>query len=93
MEFSQEQLVQMLKDGVTPDDIAKAFTDALNAAQAEASAVDEKKADFKALIDQVAAFINKYYPKMSTSFTDDEIYSLLDEVDEAVEFLVAVMAR
>lgn len=93
MEFSQEQLVQMLKDGVTADDIVKAFADALNAAQAKASAENEKKADFKALIDQVVVFVNKYYPEMSTSFTDEEVYSLLDEIDEAVEFLAAVMKR
>lgn len=92
--FNTDEFIAALANGTDPDEIAKAFTDTLNAAvkqKREADAKAKKEAEEKAalarakrlndIIDLIADFISEYYPDMY----DKDLKIDAEEVDKAIQ--------
>lgn len=98
--YNMNDILAQLQGGQSADQIAKSFTDALNAAiqkqneQSEATARRKAKiSDMADLIEDIVDFISEYYPEilpedMDLEITEDEVAELIDELDAAVPQLV-----
>jgi hypothetical protein len=98
--FNMNDILTQLQGGQSVDEIAKSFTDALNAAiqkqneQSEANARRRAKInDMAALIETIVDFVHEYYPEVlpedvDLEITEAEIAELIDELDAAVPQLV-----
>ena len=98
--YNMNDILAQLQGGQSADQIAQAFTDALNAAiqkqneQSEANARRQAKiSDMADLIEGLVDFIDKYYPEllpedMDLEITDEDAAQLIDELDAAVPQLV-----
>lgn len=98
--YNMNDILAQLQGGQSADQIAKSFTDALNAAiqkqneQSEANARRKAKiSDMADLIEDIVNFIDEYYPEllpedMDLEITEDEVAELIDELDAAVPQLV-----
>lgn len=98
--YNMNDILAQLQGGQSADQIAKSFTDALNAAiqkqneQSEATARRKAKiSDMADLIEDIVNFIDEYYPEllpedMDLEITEDEVAELIDELDAAVPQLV-----
>ena len=98
--YNMNDILAQLQGGQSADQIAKSFTDALNAAiqkqneQSEANARRKAKiSDMADLIEDIVDFIDEYYPEllpedMDLEITEDEVAELIDELDAAVPQLV-----
>lgn len=72
--FSTDELKAALQNGTNPDDIAKSFTEALNAAIKAQKEADERAAKDKVraervaalqdIVDEIADFVELFYPDM-----------------------------
>lgn len=92
--FNIDEFNAALANGTNPDEIAKAFTETLNAAvkakeekdkktAAAAKAKANRIADLEEIIDYVLDYIEEYYPDMYT----DDLANIIDaaELDQAIE--------
>lgn len=98
--YNMNDILAQLQGGQSADQIAKSFTDALNAAiqkQNEQNAAkvcrQAKISDMADLIEGLVDFIDKYYPEllpedMDLEITDEDVAQLIDELDAAVPQLV-----
>lgn len=93
-------ILAQLQGGQSADQIAKSFTDALNAAiqkqneeSAAASRRKAKIADMADLIEDMVDFISEYYPEalpedMDLKITEADVAELIDELDAAIPQLI-----
>lgn len=95
--YNMNDILAQLQSGQSAEEIAKSFTDALNAAiqkQNEADARRKAKIrDMANLIDDIIDFIREYYPEVlpedaDLDITDDEVAELIDELDTAIPQLL-----
>ena len=96
--FNMNDILTQLQGGQSVDEIAKSFTDALNAAiqkqneQSEANAHRRAKInDMAALIENIVDFVHEYYPEVlpvDLKITEADVAELIDELDAAVPQLV-----
>lgn len=98
--YNMNDILAQLQGGQSADQIAKSFTDALNAAiqkqneQSEADARRKAKiSDMADLIEDIVDFISEYYPEvlpedMDLEITEADVAELIDELDAAIPQLV-----
>ena len=98
--YNMNDILAQLQGGQSADQIAKSFTDALNAAiqkqneQSEANARRQAKiSDMTGLIEDIVDFINEYYPEVlpedvDLEISEADIAELIDELDAAIPQLV-----
>ena len=95
--YNMNDILAQLQSGQSAEEIAKSFTDALNAAiqkQNEADARRKAKiSDMANLIDDIIDFISKYYPEVlpedaDLDISEDAITELIDELDTAIPQLL-----
>lgn len=98
--YNMNDILAQLQGGQSADQIAKSFTDALNAAiqkqneQSEADARRKAKiSDMADLIEDIVDFISEYYPEvlpedMDLEITETDVAELIDELDAAIPQLV-----
>lgn len=98
--YNMNDILAQLQGGQSADQIAKSFTDALNAAIQKQKEQDEVNARRKAkisdmadLIEDIVDFIDEYYPELlpedvDLEITETEVAQLIDELDAAVPQLV-----
>lgn len=95
--YNMNDILAQLQSGQSAEEIAKSFTDALNAAIQKQNEVDARRkakiSDMANLIDDIVDFIRKYYPEIlpedaDLDITDDEVAELIDELDTAIPQLL-----
>ena len=98
--YNMNDILAQLQGGQSADQIAKSFTDALNAAiqkQNEQSVANARRQakiiDMADLIEDLVDFISEYYPEVlpedvDLEITDEDVAQLIDELDAAVPQLV-----
>ena len=93
-------ILAQLQGGQSAEEIAKSFTDALNAAiqkQNEATARRKAKiSDMANLIDDIINFISEYYPEVlpedaDLDISEDAVAELIDELDTAIPQLTSAL--
>ena len=98
--YNMNDILAQLQGGQSAEEIAKSFTDALNAAiqkQNEATARRKAKiSDMANLIDDIVNFINKYYPEVlpedaDLDISEDDVAELIDELDTAIPQLTSAL--
>lgn len=99
--YNINDILAQLQGGKSADEIAKSFTDTLNAAiqkQKEQSKAEERRkakiSDMTNLIEEINVFLNEYYsevmPKdMDLNITEADVAELIDELDTAIPQLVS----
>ena len=99
--YNINDILAQLQSGHSADEIAKSFTDTLNAAiqkQNEQTKADERRkakiCDMTNLAEAIIDFINEYYsevmPKdMDLDITEADVAELIDELDTAIPQLVS----
>ena len=99
--YNINDILAQLQSGQSADEIAKSFTDALNAAiqkQNEQTKADERRkakiSDMTCLIEDVIDFISEYYPEvmpkdMDLGFTEADVAELIDELDTTIPQLAS----
>ena len=99
--YNINDILAQLQSGQSADEIAKSFTDTLNAAiqkQKEQSKADERRkakiCDMTNLIEDIIDFISEYYPEvmpkdMDLDITEAEVAELIDELDSTIPQLVS----
>ena len=99
--YNINDILAQLQSGQSADEIAKSFTDALNAAiqkQNEQTKADERRkakiCDMTNLAEAIIDFISEYYsevmPKdMDLDITEADVAELIDELDTAIPQLVS----
>ena len=99
--YNINDILAQLQSGQSADEIAKSFTDALNAAiqkQNEQTKADERRkakiCDMTNLMEAIIDFIDEYYhevmPKdMDLDITEADAVELIDELDTAIPQLVS----
>lgn len=89
--FNYEDIFAQMKNGTTPEDIAKAFTETLNKAiqkqeednkakEAAAKLATEKAKDAEAIGKALSAYMKKYHNIDSTPMSGEDVMSLVDMV-------------
>ena len=98
--YNMNDILAQLQGGQSADQIAKSFTDALNAAiqkQNEQSVANARRqakiSDMADLIEDLVDFISEYYPEVlpedvDLEITEEDVAGLIDELDAAVPQLV-----
>lgn len=71
-------IAKMMQNGQSADEIAKAFTDALNTAIADQKAKDTKGKDADTLAQHMTAFMTTHYPNLDGSITGAQIIDACD---------------
>ena len=101
--YNMNDILAQLQGGQSADQIAKSFTDALNAAlqkqkeQSEANARRQAKiSDMADLIEDIVDFISEYYPEvlpedMDLEIPEEDIAGLIDELDAAIPQLTSAL--
>ena len=96
--YNINDILAQLQSGQSADEIAKSFTDALNAAIQKQNEQNERRkakiCDMTNLIEDVFDFISEYYsevmPKdMDLDITEADVAELIDELDTAIPQLVS----
>ena len=99
--YNINDILAQLQGGKSADEIAKSFTDTLNAAiqkQKEQSKAEERRkakiCDMTNLAEAIIDFISEYYsevmPKdMDLNITEADVAELIDELDTAIPQLVS----
>lgn len=78
---SQDAIRALMRDGAKPEDIAKVFTEQINAVLAEQNTNAQKIKDAKAVVD----FLVKYYPVIFEGLTIETFLKALDDLQEVLE--------
>ena len=98
--YNMNDILAQLQSGQSAEEIAKSFTDALNAAIQKQNEVDARRkakiSDMANLIDDIVDFVRKYYPEIlpedaDLDITDDEVAELIDELDTAIPQLTSAL--
>ncbi|MBO5730287.1 MAG: hypothetical protein J6R67_03740 [Treponema sp.] len=101
--YDMNEILALLKEGQSVEDIAASFTSALNSAiqeqekqKNEIAARTEKIDALTNIINSIVDFANKFYPDlipedMDMDFTAEDVGLLADELDETVEEVVSLM--
>ena len=103
--YNTNDVLAMLNNGFTPDEIAKSFTETLNkaiqekkeadeAAKAALRAKESKRADLKEIIDLVVVFLSAHYPEIMPEpivVSDEGVDNLLEELDDMVPEAKAIL--
>ena len=99
--YNINDILAQLQSGQSADEIAKSFTDALNAAiqkQNEQTKANERRkakiCDMTNLIEDVFDFISEYYPEvmpkdMDLDITEADVAELIDELDTTIPQLAS----
>lgn len=99
--YNINDILAQLQSGQSADEIAKSFTDTLNAAiqkQKEQTKADERRkakiSDMTNLIKDIIDFISEYYPEvmpkdMDLDITEAEVAELIDELDTTIPQLAS----
>lgn len=96
--YNINDILAQLQGGKSADEIAKSFTDTLNAAiQKQKEQSERRKAkisDMTILIEEIVDFLNEYYPEVmpkdvDLGITEAEVAELIDELDTAIPQLVS----
>lgn len=99
--YNINDILAQLQSGKSADEIAKSFTDTLNAAiqkQKEQSKAEERRkakiCDMTNLIEEINDFLNEYYPEVmpkdvDLDITEAEVAELIDELDTTIPQLVS----
>lgn len=94
--YNMNDILTQLQGGQSADQIAKAFTDALNAAiqeqekQAQANSMRAAKIDaMTAIVDLILDFVEEFYPDLISAdaeieITAEDIEEMIDALDEAI---------
>lgn len=89
--YSVENIMSLLHEGMTAEEIAKSFTEALNKAVQEKKEIDTRKyqkhADMKSLLEDVLIYINTYHPNVLPEVKevdDDDVDELIKAFDDVV---------
>lgn len=98
--YDMNDILAQLQGGQSADQIAKAFTDALNAAiqkqNEESAAAHQRQAKIDGMmdiIDYILQFIEDFYPEVLSGdadleITESDVAKLIDELDAAIPQLV-----
>lgn len=78
---SQDAIRALMRDGAKPEDIAKVFTEQINAVLAEQNTNAQKSKDAKTVVD----FLVKYYPIIFEGLTVETFLKALDDLQEVLE--------
>ena len=89
--FNYEDILAQMKNGTTPEDIAKAFTETLNKAiqkqeednktkEAAAKLATEKAKDAEAIGKALSAYMKKYHNVDCAPMSGEDVMSLIDMV-------------
>lgn len=89
--FNYEDILTQMKNGTTPEDIAKAFTETLNKAiqkqeednkakEAAAKLATEKAKDAEAIGKALSAYMKKYHNVDCAPMSGEDVMSLVDMV-------------
>ena len=89
--FNYEDILAQMKNGTTPEDIAKAFTETLNKAiqkqeednkakEAAAKLATEKAKDAEAIGKALSAYMKKYHNVDCAPMSGEDVMSLVDMV-------------
>ena len=99
--YNINDILAQLQGGKSADEIAKSFTDTLNAAiqkQKEQSKAEERRkakiSDMTNLIEDVFDFISEYYPEVmpkdvDLDITEADVAELIDELDATIPQLAS----
>lgn len=96
--YNINDILAQLQSGQSADEIAKSFTDALNAAIQKQNEQNERRkakiSDMTNLAEAIIDFISEYYsevmPKdMDLDITEADVAELIDELDTAIPQLVS----
>lgn len=96
--YNINDILAQLQSGQSADEIAKSFTDALNAAIQKQNRADARRkakiSDMTGLIEDVIDFISEYYPEvmpkdMDLDITEADVAVLIDELDAAIPQLAS----
>lgn len=79
--ISQDAIRALMRDGAKPEDIAKTFTEQINAVLAEQNTNAQKSKDAKVVVD----FLVKYYPMIFEGLTVETFLKALDDLQEVLE--------
>lgn len=98
--YNMNDILAQLQGGQSAEEIAKSFTDALNAAIQKQNEVDARRkakiSDMANLIDDIVDFIRKYYPEIlpedaDLDITEADVAELIDELDTAIPQLTSAL--
>ena len=78
---SQDAIRALMRDGAKPEDIAKVFTEQINAVLAEQNTNAQKSKDAKVVVD----FLVKYYPIVFEGLTVETFLKALDDLQDVLE--------
>ena len=89
--YNAETIMSLLNEGMTAEEIAKSFTEALNKAVQEKKENDTRKhqkhADMKSLLEDVLIYINTYHPNVLPEVKevdDEDVDELIKAFDDVV---------
>ena len=89
--YNVENIMSLLNEGMTAEEIAKSFTEALNKAVQEKKETDTRKyqkhADMKSLLEDVLIYINTYHPNVLPEVKevdDEDVDELIKAFDDVV---------
>ena len=89
--YNAETIMSLLNEGMTAEEIAKSFTEALNKAVQEKKENDTRKyqkhADMKSLLEDVLIYINTYHPNVLPEvkeIEDEDVDELIKAFDDVV---------
>lgn len=78
--ISQDSIRNLMKDGATADQIAKAFSEQLNAVLAERQKDNEKEKQAKQVVD----FLTTYYPVIFEGLTVEVFLKALNDLNDVL---------
>lgn len=78
--ISQDSIRNLMKDGATADQIAKAFSEQLNAVLAERQKDNEKEKQAKQVVD----FLTNYYPVIFEGLTVEVFLKALNDLNDVL---------
>ena len=96
--YNINDILAQLQSGQSADEIAKSFTDTLNAAIQKQNEQNERRkakiSDMTSLIEDVFDFISEYYPEvmpkdMDLDITEADVAELIDELDTTIPQLAS----
>lgn len=79
--ISQDSIRNLMKDGATADQIAKAFSEQLNAV----IAAQQKDVEKEKRAQNVVDFLTHYYPAIFDGLTAEILLKALDDLNEVLE--------
>lgn len=101
--FNEQTILEQLRSGVSADELAQKFTEALNAANAAKTAEDEKNkneatklADTQELLEHLLTYLDVWYPDLPTGSLNDndpkDFIAMLDTLATLPDMLADMFA-